>query len=699
MPPLRSCLLLLPLPLTLALMLGAALAQSQASSNVVMMPPIAGGTATAFAASGIRPSSLRLLSAADHDLFLRAFDAAAHGDWIGARALAAQGTNGAARQLVEWRYALDRNSGASFAEIDRVLSDTDAKGAAAWPLRATLYARAETALDPNTAAATVSAWFGARTPVTSIGKIRLGEALVTLGQTTKGRDMIRQGWAEGSFDAATELAIVQKDGPLLSPDSDKARLDALLGRGETSAARRQMARVDAATATIANARIALTGDFKRARPALAAVAGSDDPALLLDWAHALRLANDDAGARVLLLRIPAAAMTASHAARWWNEIAIAARGAMANGDPRGAFDQAVHAGFTSGDQFAEQQFLAGFIALRLLKDPAAALPFFQRLDAGVTRPISKSRAQYWQGRVYEAQGDAKSAAAHYRQAAAYPETFYGQLALLKAAPAPLLHLTDTVVEAAAASELDADALMPQIKLLAELGQEASLRQFVDRDAEVYASPRHLKRLMLALTDWGYPDIALRLAKTASYAGAYLPQFDYPVIALPPYAGPGPAPEPALVLGLIRQETEFNPYAVSSAGARGLMQVMPANVRGSSKAAGLAYRPADVMTDTNYNIQLGMAEVMGHYARYGGSNILAIASYNGGPANVRKWLAANGDPRSGTDPIDWIEEIPFGETRNYVQRVLENTGVYRDRLAGRDMPLKILSDVYAPLPAP
>jgi soluble lytic murein transglycosylase len=202
--------------------------------------------------------------------------------------------------------------------------------------------------------------------------------------------------------------------------------------------------------------------------------------------------------------------------------------------------------------------------------------------------------------------------------------------------------------------------------------------------------------MLLLNDWGYPEIAVRLAKTMSYAGAFLPAFTHPVIALPTYPGPGPAPDPALVLGLIRQETEFDPYAVSSAGARGLMQMMPASAKIAAKQANLPYRPAALLSDTNYNMQLGMTEYRGHLDRYGGSLVLAAASYNAGPNNAKKWLAANGDPRV-TDPIDWIEQIPFGETRNYVQRVLENTQVYRTRLAGKDVPLRILQDLYAPNP--
>ena len=151
-----------------------------------------------------------------------------------------------------------------------------------------------------------------------------------------------------------------------------------------------------------------------------------------------------------------------------------------------------------------------------------------------------------------------------------------------------------------------------------------------------------------------------------------------------------------MLGLIRQESEFDAFAVSGAGARGLMQMMPASAKMAAKANNQAYRAEALTTDTVYNMQLGMTEWRGHLDRYGGSWVLAIASYNAGPNNVKKWLARNGDPRA-TDPIDWIEQIPFSETRNYVQRVLENTEVYRARLAGRDVPLRILSDLYAPNP--
>jgi soluble lytic murein transglycosylase len=397
----------------------------------------------------------------------------------------------------------------------------------------------------------------------------------------------------------------------------------------------------------------------------------------------------------MLLRIEAAPMVRDHAARWWGECSVQARDALAAGDPRTGFGLVRHCGFTEGTHFAEQEFLAGFIALRFLKESRTALTHFRKLDEGVSRPISKSRAQYWMGRAYEAMDENSRAVTHYRQAAAFPETFYGQIALAHIDPSPVLHLTASAVEAAPQATVEAGPLMDEIKVLADLGQAATLRSFVER-ATAQASPAQLKRLMMLLTDWGYPEIAVRLAKTASYDGTTLPVFTHPVIAIPSYAGPGAAPDPALVLGLIRQETEFNPYAISSAGAKGLMQMMPASAKLAARQAGLPYRPEALLTDTTYNMQLGMTEYRGHLDRYGGSLVLAAASYNAGPGNARKWVAAMGDPRDGgVDPIDWIEQIPFGETRNYVQRVLENTEVYRARLAGKDVPLKILDDLYAP----
>jgi soluble lytic murein transglycosylase len=341
--------------------------------DVVMMQPIPDGTSEGAAGSlsGPRPSKLHYLTATDHDLFVRAFQAAGRGDWAGARALAAQGQNPVARQLVEWRYALDKNSGATFSDIDAVMKATEAKtSAGTWPLRGTLQARAEAVIDPNMAPAQLLAWFGTKSPNSSIGRIRLGEALVAGGEKTKGAALIARGWADGSFDPQIEQAILQKDAPYLTPESDRARLDALLWRGEITAARRELSRVDAGTADIANARIALTSyGWVRAQATVEKLGDTTDPGLLFDWAHALRMAGRDKDAHAILLRITPAPMVRDHAARWWTELSLHARDALASAEPQEAVALIRHAGFTAGDQYADQEFLAGFITLRFLKDP------------------------------------------------------------------------------------------------------------------------------------------------------------------------------------------------------------------------------------------------------------------------------------------------------------------------------------------
>jgi len=244
-------------------------------------------------------------------------------------------------------------------------------------------------------------------------------------------------------------------------------------------------------------------------------------------------------------------------------------------------------------------------------------------------------------------------------------------------------------------DFEKEELVRAMRVLADVGQVNILRIFAMREQELHTDAAHAKVLAQTMVDLGFREIAVRVAKNASYAGMPMLQFTHPVIALPPFPGAGAAPDPAYILGLIRQETEFDPDAVSRSGARGLMQLMPASAKTDATRAGLAWRPND-LADPTYNIQLGMAEFQTYLGDWNGSLVLSIASYNAGRNNVRKWVATNGDPRlATTDPIDWIESIPFGETRNYVQRVLENAQIYRNRLSGRDTPLRILPDLYAP----
>ena len=666
--------------------------------NVVMMQPIADsdqGSSSSYMGGEHRPGLVRYLGAGDRDLYLRAFDAAARGDWTGVRGLEMAGHDPAANKILQWRYLLDKNSGASFGEIVAFLKDNPD-----WPDRDLLYARAENAIDPLMEPHALVAWFGDRTPASAIGKIRLGEALSAIGSSVRGRDLIRQGWIEGSFDTQQEYAIVQRDGAILTPDSDRERLTHLLVRGDIEGARHEVARLNGDDQRLADAAIALkTNPIAGTRLVDSLPPTSlNDPIILLDHSRLLRQRNDIAAIPELLVHAPTREMARISPQRWWGELNLDARESLLQGNAQGAYLLATNTGLeTATSEYGEAQFLAGWIALRWLGQPQAALTHFRNLALAVSRPISKARAHFWEGRAYEALGDVASAARQFRIAASDPDAFYGQLALARLESRPQLHLTDTSVDSSGLRGVyDREELTHVIHVLGDLGLESTLRVFAQRDAEIYPDARHVKLLAEDLTVMGFREVAVRVAKLASYNGVWLLDYSHPVIAVPAYSGTGIAPEPALVLGIARQETEFDPDAVSGAGARGLMQLMPASARHDAQLAGVAYRPQALTGDPTYSMQLGMAELSSYLTDWGGSYVLASAAYNAGAGNVRKWIAQFGDPRDArVDPIDWIEEIPFGETRNYVQRVIENTEIYRNRLSGRDEPLRILSDIYRP----
>lgn len=706
-PQARKRLAALRTALLLGCLCGAAAAQTPGdglppgvvrSGNVVTMAPIPDAEDAAAPNGGgeRRAGLIHVLSAADHELYEHALDAADRGDWIAARGLADQGHDPIARQIVQWRYLLDRNSGASFTEIDAFLRNYPD-----WPNRDTLYARAEKAMDPNMEAHAVLAWFGDRAPVSDIGKVRLGEALIATGATTRGRELVREGWIDGSFEPDEEFQIIQRDGALLTPEVDRARLLRLISRNDLSAARRELSRVPEDAQRVGEARLALRTSPTSGQRMVADLpdALKDDPGVVLDRTRLLRQQMDVDDIPKLLVRAPTRELAAINPSHWWSELNLDAREALQASSYSTAYSIVAHTGLTAqdGTNYSEAQFMAGWIALRFLKEPQSALAHFKNLEQAVSRPISRARAHYWEGRSYEADGDLASAWREYKAASEAPETFYGQLALARLSAEPELHLKEQTIEAGALrNEYEHEALTRAVRVLADLGQENYLRDFASHDVTVYSDPRHIKLLAEDLVRMGYREVAVRVAKEASYDNVSLLSYSHPVIALPAYNGPGMAPEAALILGVIRQETEFDPDAVSGAGARGIIQVMPSSVRHIAREGGLPYRPNDLNSDPSYDLKLGMTEIAGELSDWGGSYVLAVAAYNAGPTNVRRWIAQFGDPRDArVDPVDWIEEIPFSETRNYVQRVLENMEVYRNRLAGRDQKLQILTDLYRP----
>ncbi|HEY3778391.1 MAG TPA: lytic transglycosylase domain-containing protein [Rhizomicrobium sp.] len=653
--------------------------------DVVMMRPIGeSGEAPAgplVFAGERRLSSARYLDASDRAIFGRATDAAARGDWTNARATAAELHDPVARRLIEWAYLLDRGSGAPFVEIADFL-----KANADWPARDTLFARAETALPPTMDPGSVIAWFGDRTPETGIGKVRLGEALIATGSAERGRALIREAWAQNSFEPEQEVYVETQHADALTPQADRERLERLFARNELIAVRRELPRLSADAQRIASVRLLLRSDPVRGESEADAlpIPLREDPGLLFDEARVLRQRNDILAVPPLIARAAAGNLVRFDPARWWAELNADARTALEQHDDREAYALCANAGLPHDtQQYADAQFLAGWIALRRLGEPAVALTHFQNLLAAVSRPISRARAYYWMGRARETAGDPANAWQDYQAAARDPATYYGQLALARIESTPSLHLPGSLVDASATrAAYEREDLTAAIHVLADLGSASLVREFAMRDATLHNDSAHLKLLAGDLARRGYPDAAVRVAKEASYGGTLLFEYSHPVIAVPRYAGPGLAPESALVLAVIRQETEFDPGAVSHAGARGIMQVMPDSAATLARLSGLPYNFAALTGDTSYNMELGMAELSRQLANWGGSYVLAAAAYNAGPGNARKWIAAFGDPRDArVDPVDWIEQIPFEETRNYVQRVLENVVVYHARLNG------------------
>ncbi|TNE37251.1 MAG: lytic transglycosylase domain-containing protein [Alphaproteobacteria bacterium] len=601
------------------------------------------------------------------------------------------------QDLLTWKILTTKSTDATF---DEILSFAEKRST--WPKMDGLLARAEEVIPKDMKPEQIIAWFAGQEPVTGEGKIRLGEAFLATGQDDYGRYWIEQAWIEHNFSYSREKEILAAHKTLLSRDVHEKRMTRLLWHRQHSAAKRLLNYVSPDMRALANARIVLASGPANPVSVLNKVPDSlkADPGLIYDQVYGLRRRGKDEATWPLLINGPTNVDAMVRPDKWWTERHLQARKALKEKDYNSAYQLAANNGLKSGGDFAEAEFLAGWLALRYLSQPDVALKHFENLERGVSFPISLARARYWQGRAAEALGDTARARAEFSDAGLMPYTFYGQLALdhpLINAQTLELPSQEPVLDHLKWA-FDTQDDIKAIRLLDEFDRGSDVRSFIYHLADGYQTAEQFALLAQLAKEIGDVNHAIRVAKKASQQHIALIEYSYPTRAVPEYTGGGNAPDAALVFGLSRQESEFNPRAVSHAGAYGLMQLLPSTARLTAKKHRLQYNRSWLIDDPEYNTLIGMAHLSDLIDRFDGSYIMTVAAYNAGALRIDQWVKDYGDPRKGEiDAVDWIESIPFKETRNYVQRVMENTQVYRGRLAGTAQPNQITYDINRKFP--
>lgn len=363
-----------------------------------------------------------------------------------------------------------------------------------------------------------------------------------------------------------------------------------------------------------------------------------------------------------------------------------ARDEMRNGDPKTAYQIASQHFLTSGSDFADLEWLSGYIALRFLNDPTTALGHFQNHDNAVESPISQGRAGYWQGRALEAMGDAEGAAKAYAMGAKYQTSFYGLLAAERGG----IPFDEKLTGAAPAqdwrtSPLARAPLFEAGLLLQASGELSTAERFWTHLAEQLV-PEDIALLGQAAIDAGQPHLAVMIGKRAAQRGLEVPAAYYALHSLVEKDLPMAT---EMTLAIARRESEFDPNVQSGVGARGLMQIMPATAKDVARDLGISSQhTTDRLTaDPDYNARLGATYLSQMAGQFDGNVSMMSAAYNAGPSRPRRWMSTYGDPRKGEiDIVDWIEMIPFRETQNYVMRVTESLPVYRARLGKDPLPI-------------
>jgi soluble lytic murein transglycosylase len=623
----------------------------------------------------LRPSHRPVWSAPSKlaSTYQPAFQLAKEANWSKLTELRRSPQNALLETVLDGLRLADPRSNADFFEITTFL---DAHPI--WPGRAGLQQWAERALDERLTPLEQLNWFAKTPPKTVTGRLKWIFALKKTRRLGAHAEAVRYTWRRTPFTRKQQQHFQRKHRALLDETMHWQRLDRFLWLGLHNSARSMMPLVTPEHRRLAEARLRLRRASRGVDNAVARVPTTlrSDVGLTyerLRWRHRKGL---NERALELLWDVPA---NQDFPHLWWKERSRQVRYALDGGRYDDAYLLATSHIQRKGRYYADAQWHAGWVALRYGNKPREAARYFTTLHLRVTTPISRARASYWAGRALEVSDSSAAAKPWYTQAAGNSTTYYGQLAAQKL-PSTIVYLrSDPAPTALSLENSDLNELINTAKALDEVGQSKLARGFLRVAARAAPSRADAAAIAAAARALGYLELSVFTARQAARSGLILMEAGYPVIAVPTTN----APEQALTLAIIRQESSFDQDARSRVGALGLMQLMPATAREVARELKITYVLEKLTADPDFNMRLGSSYLQAQLKNFDGSYVLAIAAYNAGPRRVTQWLKERGDPRdTAIDTIDWIERIPFAETRNYVQRVLEALHVYRLRLGSK-----------------
>ncbi|MGF1550578.1 MAG: lytic transglycosylase domain-containing protein, partial [Sphingomonadaceae bacterium] len=559
-----------------------------------------------------------------------------------------------------------------------------------WPGEDGLRRAAERSIDPNSfAPRELISYFAQHPPLTPVGHARYASALLALGNIDEAREQARKAWHGGVLPPADEAQLLARFGGSLTAADHDRRIERLLANDDRTSAARVLTLTSPERRPFHEAQLALQAEAPDADSRYRALgqAALADPGVLMARANWLRNNARSVEARNLLAQRPRLARLPADPEEWFETLLTMARAAANDSQWTVAYEIAskLDDAYPPGTDISEQSYgerddftslawLAGTTALHKLGRPAEAARLFEAYARAARSPQTQTKGLYWAGRATAAAREEAAARAYFEEAARHPDQFYGQLALerlgreIPSPPLPRLAIGD-----AQRAAFERDELVRAIVMLGRMGQRKDQTDFIRALADRLESDeqRYLAGELAARV--GRPDLGVWVARQARRGGEnYYARSSFPTVAIPPVW----QRQWALNHAIMRQESSFDREAVSPAGARGMMQLMPGTARETAGKLGQPYNLSRLTADPQYNIMLGSAYFANLLDQFGGYAPLAIAAYNAGPGNVRRWMRENGDPRlPQVDVVKWIEEIPFYETKNYVKRVLENAVVY------------------------